>query len=499
MHSNFQSFALSEETLRALSGMGIETPTAIQQEAIGPALKGHDIVGLAQTGTGKTAAFGIPLVESPHAGKSRRPYAIVLVPTRELAMQVSLELGRIGEHRGITTIPIYGGQSMVLQLKSLSRGADIVVGTPGRVIDHITRKSLSLAEIRHVVLDEADEMLNMGFVDDIKTILDGVPAERQMMLFSATMPREIMRISENYMRDPMKIRVAAQNTVVDAIKQVFHEVREDDKISVLSRIIDTELPSLMLVFCHTKRETDEVAESLGRLGYKAGAIHGDFTQAARDEAMGKFRKGQIDILVATDVAARGIDVSDVSHVVNYSLPQNPEAYVHRIGRTGRAGKSGIAISLVSSRQFGRLRMIERTAKTVISRAMSPSWADVKLAREKTLVGKLVTAITEKKHNGLETMAKSLIAEHSASDVVAAALHLLAGDAIVEAAKRAAEERNRPAYNSRPADNRYQPRSDSGSYRPRRDNYAGAERNNNWRGSDSGKPRQYQGASTGRAR
>ncbi|HWR58607.1 MAG TPA: DEAD/DEAH box helicase, partial [Thermodesulfovibrionales bacterium] len=328
-YKKFYDFGLSDEVLNALSAMGFEEPTPIQKIAVGPALKGKDIIGLAQTGTGKTAAFGIPIIEKATKGKSRNPSAIILAPTRELAVQVAQELNRIGGNKGIISVPIYGGQSIERQIRSLQKGVDVVVGTPGRVIDHIRRKTLVLRDIGIVVLDEADEMLNMGFIDDIETILKEIPKKRQTMLFSATIPEEILRISRKYMHEPEKVYVDPKRMVVSKIKQVFYEVREEDKIRALTRLLDVEDPSLTLVFCHTKREVDDVSGKLQQMGYSAGAIHGDFTQSFRDEMMDKFKRGESDILVATDVAARGLDIPDVSHVINFSIPQNPDGYIHR--------------------------------------------------------------------------------------------------------------------------------------------------------------------------
>ncbi len=431
MYKKFYEFGLSDEVLNALSDMGFEEPTPIQKSAIGLALKGRDIIGLAQTGTGKTAAFGIPLIEKGVRGRGKTPYAIILAPTRELAVQVAKELNNIGKKKGIVSVPIYGGQSIERQIKSLQKGVDIVVGTPGRVIDHIERKTLVLKDISIVILDEADEMLNMGFIEDIERILREIPKKRQTMLFSATMPAEIVRISAKYMHEPEKVYVDAKNLVVSKIKQVFYEVREEDKIKALTRLLDVEDTSLTLVFCHTKREVDEVAGNLQQMGYSAGAIHGDFTQSFRDEMMDKFRKGDIDILVATDVAARGLDIPDVTHVINYSIPQNPDGYIHRIGRTGRAGKSGIAITLVTPREYRQLRLIEKTANTKISKAKLPTREEVKKAREAELVGELEATIEEGKHNGYLSLVEELFSRYSPHDVAAAALSLVSGDLGIE--------------------------------------------------------------------
>lgn len=427
----FYEFGLSDEVLKALSDMGFEEPTPIQKTAIGHALKGKDIIGLAQTGTGKTAAFGIPVIEGCRSGRRKNPCAIVLAPTRELAVQVAQELNRIGRYRGVVSVPIYGGQSIERQIKSLHRGVDVVVGTPGRVIDHVQRKTLILRDIRTVVLDEADEMLNMGFIDDIERILRETPKERQTMLFSATMPEEILRISGKYMREPERVFIDPKRMVVSKIKQVFYEVREEDKLKALTRLLDVESPPMTLVFCHTKREVDDVSVKLQQMGYGAGAIHGDFTQSFRDEMMEKFRNGETDILVATDVAARGLDIPDVSHVINYSIPQNPDGYIHRIGRTGRAGKSGIAITFVTPREYRQLRLIEKSAKTTINKAKLPTKDEVKKAKENELAGAVESIIGRDDHGEYLPLAERLFSMYSPKDVAAAAFSLVAGNTKVE--------------------------------------------------------------------
>jgi ATP-dependent RNA helicase DeaD len=431
MYKSFFEFSISDEILTSLSDMGFEEPTLIQKLAIPIALGGRDIIGQAQTGTGKTAAFGIPIIEQGEKIISKNPYAIILAPTRELAVQVAQELNKIGARKGIRSLPVYGGQYIEVQIKSLRKGIDIIVGTPGRVIDHIQRKTLILKDIKIVVLDEADEMLNMGFIDDIEKIFKEIPAKRQTMLFSATMPKEILRIARNYMNKPEQVGVDAAEMVVSKIKQAFYEVKEEDKIKAITRLLDVEVPSLTLVFCHTKREVDEVSGKLQQMGYSAGAIHGDFTQSHRDEMMHKFKNGDIDILVATDVAARGLDIPDVSHVINYSIPQDPEGYIHRIGRTGRAGKSGIAITFVTPREYRQLRLIEKFAKTLISKAKLPTKEQVKKARENEISSSLEELINEGKHTNYYPLANRLFEKYSPEDVSAAALSMIFGEAEVE--------------------------------------------------------------------
>jgi ATP-dependent RNA helicase DeaD len=424
----FEDFLLSRETLKSISAMGFEEPTPIQVSVIPLIFRGLDIVGQAQTGTGKTAAFGIPIVETFR--RNKYPFAIILEPTRELAVQVAQEINRIGKYKNINVLPVYGGKSIESQIKALRRGVDVVVGTPGRLIDHINRKTISLSDIKIVVLDEADEMLDMGFIDDIETILKDTPAKRQTLLFSATIPQPIMNIAKRYMRNPEKIRVNTKDVIVPKIKQVFYEVRNEDKINALSRLIDVEDPQLAIVFCHTKKDVDEVCMKLQQMGYNANALHGDFTQARRDEVMGKFKKGMLDILVATDVAARGLDIENVTHVINYSIPQNPDNYIHRIGRTGRAGKSGIAITFVTPREYKHLKLIEKTAMTIIDRKKLPSHKDVLKAKEKSMLDDISKIIKENRHIDYMTAIKSLSEHFSFGDIAAAALFAAYG-AIIE--------------------------------------------------------------------
>jgi len=423
---HFLDFKLCKETIKSISEMGFEEPTPIQISTIPLIMKNRDILGQAQTGTGKTAAFGIPIVEM-YQNKGKRPYAIVLEPTRELAVQVAQEIYKIGKHKKVSVLPVYGGTSISRQIKTLQRGVNVVVGTPGRIIDLIERKVLSLTDIKIAVLDEADEMLDMGFIDDIQTILVKTPANRQTLLFSATIPQPIMNIAKRYMNNPEKILVNKSDLVIPKIRQIFFEVREENKIDALSRLLDVEDPELAIVFCHTKREVDDVSMKLNNLGYNAGAIHGDFTQAKRDEVMHKFRTGMLDILVATDVAARGLDIQNVSHVINYGIPQNPDSYVHRIGRTGRAGKAGIAITLITQREYRHLRQIEKNARTVISKRKLPTKEDVLKAKERNVFNDISGIISGGKHKGLLQSVRELSGLYKIEEIAAAALYAAYGD------------------------------------------------------------------------
>jgi ATP-dependent RNA helicase DeaD len=430
---SFESLNLSDDVLRAVREMGFEEPTPIQVAAIPAALNGRDIIGQAQTGTGKTASFSIPVIEKITPAK--KPCALILEPTRELAIQVSEEIGRLSKYRKCSVLTVYGGSSMEHQIKALQKGTQIIVGTPGRLIDHLNRRTLSLDNISIVVLDEADEMLDMGFIEDIEKILRMTSPTRQTMLYSATMPPAIMKVAKKYMKDPLKVAINVTDIVAPKIKQVFYEVLERDKMEVLTRLLDVEAPDLTLVFCHTKREVDDVSSRLQQLGYDAGALHGDFTQSHREDMMSKFKGGEIDILVATDVAGRGIDVENISHVINYSIPQNPEGYIHRIGRTGRAGRSGIAVTFVTPREYRQLQIIEKTAKTKLSRKEIPSASEVRKARQKMIREELSEIIEQGGHQSYLNVVKELSGSLNLENIAAAAFSIAFGDMEVEELKK----------------------------------------------------------------
>ena len=347
--TKFEDLGLSQATLEAVLKMGFEEATPIQAETIPMGLANKDLIGQAQTGTGKTAAFGIPLVEKIDVNKDAIQ-GIIIAPTRELAIQVSEELYKIGSGKRVRVLSIYGGQDISRQIRSLKKFPHIIVGTPGRVLDHINRKTMRLDTVNTVILDEADEMLNMGFIEDIETILAATPSERQTLLFSATMPGPIQRMAEKFMHDPQIVRVKTKEMTVPAIEQFYLEVMEKNKFDVLTRLLDIQSPELAIIFGRTKRRVDELSEALTLRGYTAEGIHGDLTQAKRMQVLRKFKEGTIDVLVATDVAARGLDISGVTHVYNFDIPQDPESYVHRIGRTGRAGKSGMALTFITPRE-----------------------------------------------------------------------------------------------------------------------------------------------------
>ena len=387
---SFAELGLSAELLRAVDDLGYEAPTPIQEATIGLLLEGRDVIGQAQTGTGKTAAYALPMIErlDPDLTDDRgRPkvQGLVLAPTRELAVQVAEAVHQLGRHKHASVVPIYGGQPIDRQLRVLRSGVQIVVGTPGRVMDHMRRGTLDLSAVRVLVLDEADEMLDMGFVEDIEWILEEVPTERQTALFSATMPPRIRALSKKYMKDPELVQISAPGKItVPQIEQLYVEVGRGTKMDALGRILDHEDPESAIVFARTKRDVDELGEHLMARGYPVETLHGDLTQAQRDRVMKRFREASVEILVATDVAARGLDVEHVSHVFNYELPDDPEQYVHRIGRTGRAGRAGIAISFVTPRDRRLFSVIERVVGKRIKPMRLPTMADIQARRVEAL-------------------------------------------------------------------------------------------------------------------
>ncbi len=372
----FEELQLDERILRAITEMGFEEASPIQAQSIPVVMEGRDMIGQAQTGTGKTAAFGLPLLQKVDP-KVKKLQAIVLLPTRELAIQVAEELRRFAKFmHGIKVLPIYGGQDIVKQIRSLKDGTQVVVGTPGRVMDHMRRKTVKTEHVHTVVLDEADEMLNMGFLEDMETILSQLPEDRQTLMFSATMPQAIADIAKKFQKDPVTVRVIKKELTVPKVTQYYYEVKPKNKVEVMSRLLDMYAPKLSIVFCNTKKQVDELVQALQGRGYFAEGLHGDLKQVQRDRVMNSFRNGRTDILVATDVAARGIDVGDVEAVFNYDIPQDDEYYVHRIGRTGRAGREGKAFSLVVGREVYKLRDIQRYCKTKIIPQAIPSLNDI---------------------------------------------------------------------------------------------------------------------------
>ena len=374
--TKFEELQLDDRIIRAITEMGFEEASPIQAQAIPVVLEGRDMIGQAQTGTGKTAAFGLPLLQKVDP-KVKKLQAVVLLPTRELAIQVAEELRRFAKFmHGIKVLPVYGGQDIVRQIRALKDGTQIVVGTPGRVMDHMRRKTVKMDHVHTVVLDEADEMLNMGFLEDMETILSQLPEERQTLMFSATMPQAIADIAKKFQKDPVTVRVIKKELTVPKVTQYYYEVKPKNKVEVMCRLLDMYSPKLSIIFCNTKRQVDELVQALQGRGYFAEGLHGDLKQVQRDRVMESFRNGRTDILIATDVAARGIDVDDVEAVFNYDLPQDDEYYVHRIGRTGRAGRVGRSFSFVSGREVYKLKEIQRYCKTKIYAQKVPSLNDV---------------------------------------------------------------------------------------------------------------------------
>lgn len=421
----FSELNLSKEVLRAVADMGFEEASYIQSEAIPVVMEGRDIIGQAMTGSGKTAAFGIPLIEKIDP-KLRAPQALVLCPTRELAIQVAGEINRLAKYKlELLAVPIYGGQPIERQIQALRKGAQIIIGTPGRVLDHLNRNTMVLKAVSMVVLDEADEMLDMGFKEDLEAILKKTPSSRQTLLFSATMPSAIQYLARSYQRDPHNIRVAHEKVTVPAIEQIYYEIESFKKLDLFTRLIDIHNPKLSIVFCNTKRRVDDLVADLRTRGYAAEGIHGDMTQQKRNKVMDRFRKGDVDILVATDVAARGIDVSGVEAVFNFEIPQDEESYVHRIGRTGRAGRTGKAFSLVSGSEMYRFRDIRRYTKAVITRLAVPSFKEVEEVKVNKVLDSIRKAISEKHLESYAQVVEKLLKEDFTSlDISAALLKML---------------------------------------------------------------------------
>src|SRR5215831_8823102 len=472
----FTELGLSAELLQAIDKLGFEQASPIQAAAIPELMAGKDIVGQSQTGSGKTAAFGIPAVEKVDPNK-REVQVLILCPTRELAVQVSEEIHKLAFFkRGIHALPIYGGQSYERQFYGLKQGAQIVIGTPGRVMDHMRRGTLRLDTVKMAILDEADVMLNMGFRDDIELILQAVPAVRQTVFFSATMPKPIRELIEKYAREPQNVKIEQKALTVPTIDQVYYEVDRRHKMELLTRLIDLHDLKLGIIFCNTKRMVDDLVDYLEAAGYQADRLHGDMTQNMRDRVMNKFRQSGLEFLVATDVAARGIDVDDVEVVFNYDLPYDPEDYVHRIGRTGRAGRSGRAISLVPYRELFQIRNIERFTNVRIQRGKIPTVDEVAEARENVFLEKIRTTLTTGDYRHHDHLVERLLEEgFSSTDVASALIHLLqSGEAAKPAPKTESYERppREERFESRERPGRFDDRRERGAQRDYREERRG---------------------------
>jgi ATP-dependent RNA helicase DeaD len=426
--SPFAALGLDAALVSALTTLGYEEPTPIQREAIPPLLHGRDVLGQAATGTGKTAAFALPLLQRIGAMDTKTPpvRALVLVPTRELAMQVAEAVHRYGKGFGTCVLPIYGGQSIQQQLRALRRGVDVIVATPGRALDHIRRGSVDLSQVSVVVLDEADEMLDMGFADDLEEILEALPAERQTALFSATIPSRIAEIAERHLNNPVRVRIARESMApgtAPRVRQVAYIVPRQFKVAALGRVLDMESPTSAIVFCRTRTEVDELSETLIGRGYRAEALHGGLSQEQRDRVMQRFREGTTELLVATDVAARGLDIEHLSHVVNYDVPSAPDAYVHRIGRTGRAGREGVAITLAEPREHRLIRNIEQLTKQRIQVEKLPTIVDLRTRRLELTRAALRETLVAGDLDGFRVVIDTLAEEFDVVDVATAAVKL----------------------------------------------------------------------------
>ncbi|MEX2355740.1 MAG: DEAD/DEAH box helicase [Thermaerobacterales bacterium] len=437
--ARFIEFNINERLLRAIDEMGFEEPSPIQVQAIPPVMAGRDLIGQAQTGTGKTAAFGIPILQDL-IQQTGPPRALILTPTRELAIQVAEEIARIGRYTPVRVLPIYGGQPIGRQIRAIHSGVDVVIGTPGRLLDHIRRKTLQLDNVRTVVLDEADEMLDMGFIKDIESILQETPSDRQTLLFSATMPSSIIRLANNYMRNPIRIAIQPRQITAPDIEQVYYEVRPHQRFDVLCRILDSEVTDRTIVFCRTKRRVDDLHDKLRARGYMVEALHGDMEQPQRNRVMQSFRSGDSELLIATDVAARGIDVEHITHVINYDMPGDPEWYVHRIGRTGRAGRTGTAITLIEPKEQRILRGIERVVNVRIKRRSVPTMADVVERRRAMWRDRLAVVLQENNLSAFRGIVEELAEEFDSIDVGAAALKLLIEQDRAQAVEEASQPR-----------------------------------------------------------
>ncbi|OEK76387.1 RNA helicase [Staphylococcus saprophyticus] len=420
---NFKELGISDKMAETLQSMGFNEATPIQKESIPLALEGKDVLGQAQTGTGKTGAFGIPLIEK--VADQEGVQSLILAPTRELAMQVAESLKAFAKGQNIQVVTVFGGMPIDRQIKALKKGPQIVVGTPGRVIDHLNRRTLKTNDIHTLILDEADEMMNMGFIDDMKFIMDKIPAEqRQTMLFSATMPKAIQTLVQQFMKSPVIVKTMNNEMSDPQIEEYYTIVKELEKFDTFTSFLDVHQPELAIVFGRTKRRVDELTSALISKGYKAEGLHGDITQAKRLEVLKKFKNDQLDILVATDVAARGLDISGVSHVYNFDIPQDTESYTHRIGRTGRAGKKGVAITFVNPIEMDYIRQIEQANKRQMTALRPPHRKEVLKARENDIKGKVQNWMSRDNEPRLQRIATELLGEYNDVDLIASLLQEL---------------------------------------------------------------------------
>ena len=491
-HLKFRELGLAQELLTAVERSGFEEATPIQEETIPLALEGKDVIGQAQTGTGKTAAFGLPMLNKIDT-QNRSLQGLVIAPTRELAIQTQEELYRLGRDKKIRVQAVYGGADIGRQIRGMKENPHIVVGTPGRLLDHINRRTLKLETVETLVLDEADEMLNMGFLEDIEKIISKVPSERQTLLFSATMPAAIKNIGVKFMNDPHHVKIKAKEMTADLIDQYYVRSKDFEKFDIMTRLLDVQTPELTIVFGRTKRRVDELARGLEARGYKAEGIHGDLSQQKRMSVLRSFKGGNLDILVATDVAARGLDISGVTHVYNYDIPQDPESYVHRIGRTGRAGKGGMSVTFVTPNEMGYLHVIEELTKKRMTPLRPPSETE---AFKGQLGAAIETVETKLAENGLEkylASAENLLEKYSAEDLAALLLKTVSKDPTDAVPVKITPERPLPSNkkgfnkNNRQGGGNSRKRKDgNGSYRGGKNNKGGSGGYNKNKNSSSSK-------------
>jgi ATP-dependent RNA helicase DeaD len=477
--TSFSSLLLDPRLLSALTALGYEEPTPIQLQSIPPLLEGKDVLAQAATGTGKTAAFALPILNAiaagPTKGSGPLPVALILVPTRELAMQLAEAVHRYGRNIGVRVLPVYGGASMEAQLRALHRGIDVVVGTPGRVLDHLNRKSLKLDAVRTLVLDEADEMLDMGFAEDLEAILAATPSERQTALFSATLPPRIVTIAGKHLKNPVRIAIARESAAagkLPKVRQTAYVVARGHKRAALGRVLDMESPTAALVFCRTRLEVDDLTEALKSRGLRVESLHGGISQAERDRVMKKLRAGTLELVVATDVAARGLDIGHLSHVVNYDVPSSPDVYVHRIGRTGRAGREGVAITLAEPREHWQLKNIERATKQKIEIGSVPTVADLRAKRMELTKASLRESLLTGGFDAYRVVVESLAEEFDPLDVAAAAVRM--ADPSAAGSGGEGDEHEIPAIAAPPGPRGDEPRGKKSGFpsrRPRGENSA----------------------------
>ncbi|MFT9451793.1 DEAD/DEAH box helicase [Liquorilactobacillus ghanensis] len=465
----FTELGLSDYLLKAIKRSGFEEATPIQEQTIPLVLKGDDVIGQAQTGTGKTAAFGLPILEHIDV-KLNQVQALIVSPTRELAIQTQEELFRLGKDEKAKVQVVYGGADIRRQIHSLKRAPQILVGTPGRLLDHLRRRTVDLSNVKTVVLDEADEMLDMGFVEDIESIIKEIPAERQTLLFSATMPPAILKIGEKFMQDPQIVKIKAKELTTDLVDQFYVRARDFEKFDVMTRIFDVQSPELTIVFGRTKRRVDELSKGLEARGYNAKGIHGDLSQQRRMSILKQFKAGKLDILVATDVAARGLDISGVTHVYNYDIPQDPESYVHRIGRTGRAGHHGVSVTFVTPNEMDYLRVIEHLTKKRMSPLKPPTEQEAFIGQISSAVEQVEDLLENTDTTKFNAQAEKLLAKHSATDLTALLLNELTHDSATEVPVKITPERPLPRHKHNNKNFKGGYKSRGGRSRSQRDNH-----------------------------